>query len=92
VASFGYPSAFPENRREFVEGLDRVLRRNGYRHGVTTIIGTTRERDNALFLKRLPINSLDDPELFRAKLDGAYDWLRYPQYLYKMLRHGISET
>ena len=92
VASFGYPSAFPENRREFVEELDRVLRRNGYRHGVTTIIGTTREGDNALFLNRLPINSLDDPELFRAKLDGAYDWLRYPQYLYKMLRHGISET
>jgi hypothetical protein len=75
-----------------VEGLGRVLRRNGYRHGVTTIIGTTRERDNALFLKRLPINSLDDPDLFRAKLDGAYDWLRYPQYLYKMLRHEISET
>jgi peptidoglycan/xylan/chitin deacetylase (PgdA/CDA1 family) len=92
VASFGYPSAFPENRKEFVEELGRVLRRNGYRHGVTTIIGTTRERDNALFLKRLPINSLDDPQLFRAKLDGAYDWLRYPQYLYKMLRHGISET
>lgn len=92
VASFGYPSAFPENRREFVEELGRVLRRNGYRHGVTTIIGTTREGDNALFLNRLPINSLDDPELFRAKLDGAYDWLRYPQYLYKMLRHGISGT
>jgi hypothetical protein len=31
--------------------------------------------DDPYRLKRLPANSLDDPALFRAKLEGGYDWL-----------------
>lgn len=90
VESFGYPSAFPESNIEFIKKLENVLMATGYKYGVTTIIGTTRKGDHSLFLKRLPINSMDDLKLFEAKLNGHYDWLRYPQYLYKMLRHRVS--
>jgi len=36
-------------------------------------------KDPIYFLKRLPVNSRDDPAFFKAKLDGGYDWLHYIQ-------------
>jgi hypothetical protein len=32
------------------------------------------------------MNSLDDAALFRAKLEGDYDWLAQPQAMVKMLK------
>jgi hypothetical protein len=52
------------------------------------MIGTANRNSDPLFLERLPVNSLDDENLLAAKLEGAYDWLRFPQRLSKVLRSG----
>jgi peptidoglycan/xylan/chitin deacetylase (PgdA/CDA1 family) len=88
VASFGYPYAFPEHRHAFVAALRTSLEDCGYRFGVCTMIGTANRNSDPLFLERLPVNSLDDENLLAAKLEGAYDWLRFPQRLSKVLRSG----
>jgi peptidoglycan/xylan/chitin deacetylase (PgdA/CDA1 family) len=88
VETFAYPYAFPETDRAFVARLRGALQESGYRSGVTTIIGRLGPADQPLFMKRLPINSYDDPRFFRAKLEGAYDWLRTLQYAAKLRTVG----
>jgi len=39
----------------------------------------------------LPANSWDDPSFFRAKLEGGYDWLHWPQWLYKTMHHHMTQ-
>jgi len=84
-AFFSYPYAFPEENVDFLGKYFEILERCGYRIGVTTVIGRVGKGDNPLALKRLPINDLDDLVLFKAKLDGAYDWVHVPQYLWKII-------
>ena len=84
VDSFSYPFAFPETDRPFKRRLRDLLVAQGYKSGVTTVIGTFRAKSDCFFLPRLPVNSWDDLRLFRAKLEGAYDWLHYFQYAVKL--------
>jgi peptidoglycan/xylan/chitin deacetylase (PgdA/CDA1 family) len=84
VETFAYPYAFPETDRTFVDILRSALQENEYRSGVTTIIGRTEASDDPLFMRRLPVNSDDDPLLFQAKIEGGYDWLRTVQYASKL--------
>jgi peptidoglycan/xylan/chitin deacetylase (PgdA/CDA1 family) len=86
VESFSYPFAFPEQSRDFTQELRAELEKCGYRNGVSTVIGRATADHDQLFLKRLPVNSHDDILLFKAKLDGAYDWLHVAQYMVKVLR------
>lgn len=88
VASFAYPYAFPETDRAFQRQLGDVLERNGYQNGVSTIIGTADRTGDRFFMKRLPVNSSDDNALFRAKLEGGYDWLHTLQYVSKLRAAG----
>jgi len=57
---------------------------------VSTIIGRAGKHDNRYYLPRLPVNSWDDAALLRAKLEGGYDWLHWPQWLYKYAHHNMS--
>jgi peptidoglycan/xylan/chitin deacetylase (PgdA/CDA1 family) len=84
VASFSYPYAFPETDRMFTQGLQNVLEESGYKNGVSTVIGTADRTANIFFFKRLPVNGCDDPSLFGAKIEGAYDWLHPLQYASKL--------
>ncbi len=86
VKSFSYPYAFPETRKVFVELLKSVLTHLGFEIGVTTRIGLNSPGCNLLTMKRLPVNSYDDPTLFSAKIDGAYDWLNPLQTVLKRLK------
>ena len=88
VEAFAYPYRFPETSRRFVSRIRDALQESGYRSGVTTVIGRLHRLDNPLFMRRLPINSHDDPRLFRAKLEGGYDWLRTVQYMAKLRSQG----
>jgi peptidoglycan/xylan/chitin deacetylase (PgdA/CDA1 family) len=90
VESFAYPFAFPEADRQFTRQLKDTLLQNGYEQGVSTIIGTATPSTDRLLLKRLPVNTWDDARLFRAKLDGAYDWLHSVQYATKLLGKGMK--
>jgi peptidoglycan/xylan/chitin deacetylase (PgdA/CDA1 family) len=86
VTSFAYPYAFPETDPVFTRTLRGMLEEAGYENGVSTIIGTADRTSERFFLERLPINSFDDPRLFQAKLNGAYDWLHTVQRIYKAAR------
>ena len=83
VEAFAYPYAFPETDAAFVATLRSALQDSGYRSGVTTAIGRAATLDNAFFMRRLPVNSQDDPGLFQAKLEGGYDWLHGLQLISK---------
>jgi peptidoglycan/xylan/chitin deacetylase (PgdA/CDA1 family) len=86
VDSFAYPFAFPEENSSFVRMLRNVLLESGYHQGVSTRIGTARQQEDRYFLRRLPMNSLDDIPLFDAKLEGGYDWLHKVQRASKLLK------
>jgi len=84
--SFSYPFAFPEQNIAFVDTLKQLLYNIGYRYGVTTKIGLFDGSDNQLFLRRIPVNELDDLDLFKAKLCGAYNWMHTIQKISKYLK------
>jgi peptidoglycan/xylan/chitin deacetylase (PgdA/CDA1 family) len=86
ISNFCYPYAFPQNQRPFTERLTSLLREAGYSCCATTRLGRIRSGDDPFCLRRLPANSLDDPELFAAKLEGAYDWLAAPQATLKQFK------
>jgi peptidoglycan/xylan/chitin deacetylase (PgdA/CDA1 family) len=88
--SFAYPYAFPDTDANFKATLHDILSHAGYQDGVCTTIGRAERGSSPLFMKRLPINSCDDPRLFQAKLVGAYDWLARPQYLAKLAKKWVG--
>jgi peptidoglycan/xylan/chitin deacetylase (PgdA/CDA1 family) len=90
VESFAYPFAFPEEDKRFSRFLVDLLENHGFENGVSTIIGRARLGDNRFFLPRLPVNSWDDAEFLRAKLEGGYDWLHWPQWLNKSIHHNVT--
>jgi len=87
VESFSYPFAFPEEDQSFARFLEGLMENLGYDAGVSTILGRARRKNNRFFLPRLPVNSWDDAHLMRAKLEGGYDWLHWPQLLKKSIFH-----
>lgn len=87
IESFSYPFAFPEVDRKLKTFLRDVLHKRSYKYGVTTRIGTTTKNDDAFFLKRIPVNSLDDMVLLKAKIEGGYDWFFRFQFIYKSLKN-----
>jgi peptidoglycan/xylan/chitin deacetylase (PgdA/CDA1 family) len=90
IRSFSYPYAFPEQNKKFVEMLKDLLQTHGYEEGVTTIIGTASHSHDWFFLPRLPVNSFDDLEFLKAKLNGAYDWLHSIQFASKFIKAVTS--
>jgi peptidoglycan/xylan/chitin deacetylase (PgdA/CDA1 family) len=90
VTSFAYPFAFPEEDRDFTRYLLDALANHGFENGVCTVLGRARPGGNPLCLPRLPVNSWDDDALLRAKLEGAYDWMHWPQWFNKFLHHNVS--
>jgi peptidoglycan/xylan/chitin deacetylase (PgdA/CDA1 family) len=90
VDSFSYPFGFPEEDKNFTRFLEDTLSNLGFDYGVSTILGRASRGNNRFFLPRLPVNSGDDTSLFRAKLDGGYDWLHWPQLLKKFIFHNAA--
>jgi len=89
VDSFSYPFEFPEEDGQFTQYLADILQNCGYSSGVSSTIGRATPKDSRLFLPRLRVNSWDDGELLRAKLEGGYDWLHLPQLVYKFSHHSV---
>jgi len=91
VTTFAYPFAFPQSDRAFRQAFRNLLTGAGYDCCVTTEIGRVKPGDDPYCLKRLPVNSLDDATLFRAKLAGDYDWLAYPQEMIKKFKRCLPD-
>jgi peptidoglycan/xylan/chitin deacetylase (PgdA/CDA1 family) len=90
VESFSYPFALPEEDHSFIRYLADTLQNAGYSNGVSSAIGRAKPRDSRFFLPRLSVNSWDDVELLRAKVEGGYDWLHWPQWFYKFVHHNVA--
>jgi peptidoglycan/xylan/chitin deacetylase (PgdA/CDA1 family) len=90
VDSFAYPFAFPEEDDDFTRYLADILQNRGYSSGVSSTIGRAKPKDKRFFLPRLAVNSCDDLELLRAKVEGGYDWLHWPQLVYKFSHHNVT--
>jgi peptidoglycan/xylan/chitin deacetylase (PgdA/CDA1 family) len=90
VTTFSYPFRFPDENKKFISSLCILLKNNGYTTAVTTRIGCVKKNDNVLLMKRIPVNEYDDLELFKAKLQGCYDWLYIFQHTAKILRGVIK--
>jgi len=90
IRSFAYPFPFPEEDHSFTRYLSDVLENHGFLGGVSTILGRATRRSSRYFLPRLPVNSWDDMALFRAKIEGGYSWLHWPQLLKKIILHNGS--
>jgi peptidoglycan/xylan/chitin deacetylase (PgdA/CDA1 family) len=86
VEAFAFPYAFPQGNGIFARDFRGLLIQAGYACCVTTELGRVRIGDDPYRLKRLPVNSLDDEALLRAKLEGGYDWLGLPQYVIKKVK------
>jgi peptidoglycan/xylan/chitin deacetylase (PgdA/CDA1 family) len=90
IDSFAYPYAFPEEDTRFSRYFRDQLETHGYTTQVTTILGTATAKSDVFFLPRLPANTWDDPAFFKTKLEGGYDWLHWPQKLYKVTHHHMT--
>jgi len=90
VESFSYPFTLPEEDHDFIRYLADTLENLGYQNGVSSTIGRAMPSDARFFLPRLSVNSWDDVELLRAKVEGGYDWLHWPQWLYKFAHHNVA--
>jgi peptidoglycan/xylan/chitin deacetylase (PgdA/CDA1 family) len=90
VNSFAFPYAFPEEDTGFVRYFRDILMMHGYTSQVTTILGTATDHSDPFYLPRIPANTWDDPLLFKTKLEGGYDWLHWPQKLYKLTHHNMT--
>ena len=92
VDSFSYPYKFPDGNRTHASMLYGILEDSGYKNGVSTRIGTINCKDDAFWLKRIPMNSCDDILFFRAKLKGEYDWVYGAQHINKIAHRIISKN
>jgi hypothetical protein len=90
VESFSYPFPFPEEDRDFARFIGDTLENQGFKNAVSSIIGRAHRRSNRFSLPRIPINSWDMPELLKAKLLGAYDWMHVPQLVKKFIFHNVT--
>jgi peptidoglycan/xylan/chitin deacetylase (PgdA/CDA1 family) len=96
VAHFCYPYAFPQANKGFCHRFSEILHETGYESCCTTQLGRVRlaavklstlnSQPSTLFLKRLPANEMDTPDLLEAKLCGSYDWLNTPQTMTKHIK------
>lgn len=87
ATAFAYPFAFPQSDRRFGSRFRSLLAEIGYTCCATTMLGRARPGADPFRLKRLPVNSLDDTALFKAKLQGDYDWLALIQAAVKWAKH-----
>ena len=88
VESFSYPFPFPEEDRDFVRFIGDALENQGFKYGVSSIIGRAHRGTHQFALPRVPVNSWDTPELLQAKVMGGYDWVHVPQLLKKFICHN----
>ena len=83
---FSYPYAFPEHDTTFINYYVDILKSCKYKYAVTTIIGLMHQNDHPYLIRRLHINSSDNPDIFNIKISGFYNWIHLFQFLFKRLK------
>jgi peptidoglycan/xylan/chitin deacetylase (PgdA/CDA1 family) len=92
ITTFCHPYAFPSADTDYVKRYRLILAESGYSVATSTILGRAQNTTDPLLLPRLPINGMDDPAFFRAKLLGAYDWTAGVQGVVKRARRLMQRA
>lgn len=95
VNLFSYPFSFPKYRRRYrnlIGETREILLRTGFGGACTTIIGTNSLVSDPLSLKRIQIKNTDDLFSFKAKVDGAYNWVGLAQKIYQQIIEPLTEN
>lgn len=74
--------AFPGGIKRYGDISDTaidLLIESGYKLACTSAVGRNTIQENHYNIKRIGIGRRDTAPLFRAKLSGAYDWVRFAQ-------------
>lgn len=74
VTSFAYPKG-QMNHFNFVHM--KMVEQCGYEAACSTIWGSHHHRNNLFALPRIRIDGQDDLDVFKLKLECAYDWIRW---------------
>jgi len=75
INMFSYPHG------DFNEEVRDKVQEAGYKLGFTSIFDVNTERQDRLLLKRSDIWNTDNLNIFKQKLYGDWDWLRYRRFL-----------
>ncbi len=92
---FSYPFSFPKYRqgyRGLIEVTREVLLRMSFQGACTTIIGENSLESDPFCLKRIQIKNSDDLFTFRAKVEGAYNWVGIFQKTYQKIIEPLIEN
>lgn len=90
ITAFSCPYAFPTAHPVAVATIRSALKAGGYMVGVTTKIGTVSPNDDPYTLRRIPMNTDDDQQLFMAKVNGAYNWLGSIQHAVRLTKKALQ--
>jgi peptidoglycan/xylan/chitin deacetylase (PgdA/CDA1 family) len=91
---FSYPFSFPKYRRRYrdiTNETKEVLLKRGFLGACTTIIGTNGLKSDPFCLRRIQIKNSDDLFTFRAKVEGAYNWVSVFQKTYQKIIEPLIE-
>ncbi len=94
VNLFSYPFSFPKYRRRYsnlIQGTRETLLRAGFVGACTTIIGTNSAEGDPFCLKRIQIKNTDDVFSFKAKVEGADNWVGLSQKMYQKVFEPLIE-
>jgi len=81
VQHFCYPFGLITESKEKTSRIIEVIRRSGYASACCGRIGAVRKNSNVYLLKRIPVYEQDRLVDFKAKVNGAFDWVGYFQRL-----------
>jgi len=85
INSFFYPYG---SWSDFDRSHQEMVRKTGYRLGVTSIYGSNKAKSNPFSLKRIPVYANDDQKTFEMKINGYYAWVGKIQKMLSLL-HSI---
>ena len=91
---FSYPFSFPKYRRRYsdlIKETREALLRRRYLGACTTIIGANSLKSDPFCLRRIQIKNTDDLFAFKAKVEGAYNWVSIFQKTYQKIIEPLIE-
>jgi peptidoglycan/xylan/chitin deacetylase (PgdA/CDA1 family) len=94
VAGFAYPGGLRQHGAFSLRSRQALIDA-GYKVAFNSEIGTNGSWSDPYVQRRLTVEAGDSLELFRAKLAGAYDWVRIAQWcfhtIFKLKKHPPAE-
>lgn len=88
VKHFSYPYSFLGGQLgdpRVLETVKTILKAEGFEAACSTEIGTNLKKTDIFALKRVQIFNKDSLFHFKEKVMGAYNWMRFPQQIFRKI-------